>query len=245
MSRLKITWNVDFDASHACFSEIKEKIRELGKKDVGTLLDIGGATGWYTTRLKKDSPKTRMVVMDMNFGMQLNPDLEYVRGNMLSLPFKNGSFDAVTAMASLHHVHDRIGDVLDDINRVLSRGGTFLTAEPCARNAFVNFAKCIFVTDKHDEYEKAFDPDEFSCAVSDRFRIVEKSHYFYFSYLLPHIVARMPGILKRMGVNITKTVYRIDSAMLKNMPGIRNRSAYVLIMAVKELTAQVQPDDSK
>jgi ubiquinone/menaquinone biosynthesis C-methylase UbiE len=234
---MKVGWKVDFDASHVCFVEIKEKIMELRSLNVKNLLDIGGGTGWYTTRLKKISPKTRMIIMDVEFRGAFNPELEYVRGNMLSLPFRDGAFDAVTAMASLHHVSDELETALDDLSRVMSEGGTLLTAEPCANNPPANLAKRIILTTIHDEREAPLDPESFEKQVEDKFKVIEVGYYFYLSYLIPHIVGRLPSSLKSAGRQITKSLYRLDKELLSSLPGLRKQAAYIYLKATKKSRA--------
>lgn len=52
-----------------------------------------------------------------------------VNGNALLLPFDDGTFDVVICSEVLEHIPDWLG-VLDEINRVLKPGGTFVASVP-------------------------------------------------------------------------------------------------------------------
>jgi len=58
------------------------------------------------------------------------PDVALAQGDMVGLPFRNGSFDAVTAYHSLIHVpREQHQEAVDEFARVLADGGRLLCSE--------------------------------------------------------------------------------------------------------------------
>jgi len=97
------------------------------------VLDAGCGGG--TPVLAALAGETRAVGLDFS-GEQLRlaagnaPAAALVRGDMTSLPFREGSFDAVTALHSLIHVPlDQHRTVLEEFARVLVPGGLLLLTE--------------------------------------------------------------------------------------------------------------------
>lgn len=97
------------------------------------VLDAGCGGG--TPVLAALAGETRAVGLDFS-GEQLRlaagnaPTVALVRGDMTSLPFREGSFDAVTALHSLIHVPlDQHRTVLEEFARVLALGGLLLLTE--------------------------------------------------------------------------------------------------------------------
>jgi ubiquinone/menaquinone biosynthesis C-methylase UbiE len=52
------------------------------------------------------------------------PNVDFKIGSMNKLPFKNSSFDIVTASLSIHYVNN-INTVFKEIYRILKKGGLF------------------------------------------------------------------------------------------------------------------------
>lgn len=97
------------------------------------VLDAGCGQG--TPVLAALADTERAVGLDFS-GEQLRlaaenaPAAALVRGDMTSLPFREGSFDAVTALYSLIHVPlDQHRTVLEEFARVLAPGGRLLLTE--------------------------------------------------------------------------------------------------------------------
>jgi ubiquinone/menaquinone biosynthesis C-methylase UbiE len=97
----------------------------------GMLLDLGcgaGSAGSYLT-----GNGARVVGVDLSLGMLKSIDsarrFPSCQGDMRRLPFNDGSFTAVVAFYSIHHVpRAELGAVLDEAARVLQPEGTLLIA---------------------------------------------------------------------------------------------------------------------
>jgi SAM-dependent methyltransferase len=98
----------------------------------GRALDLGCGPGAVSSYL---SERGAVVAgADLSAGMlgaarARDPGLRLVQADMRRLPFAAGSFDLVVAYYSLQHVpRAELGDVLDEIGRVLAGGGVLLLA---------------------------------------------------------------------------------------------------------------------
>ena len=231
---MEVEWKVDRDAKHLIFEKINLKVKSLKGRGVKSVLDLGGGSGWYTWQLKKIAPEVEIINMDIQIFGEPNKELSQVIADMTALPFRNSSFDAVVAHASLHHVPEKLTNVLKDINRILKPTGTLLIAEPTEGNPISGLAKKVISTDHHDEGEKPFHHSTLEKAVKAIFKVQDIEYHFYLSYLAPHLVGRTPKSLKKTGLSVTKCLYSLDEKMLKELPGLRKNSAYISIIAVKE-----------
>ena len=101
------------------------------------ILDLGAGTGWSTAQLAKrfgycvaiDLCKPIKLGLSKVFLSQ-ETFFERCLANIECLPFKDGCFDAVTSMASLHHVTN-LDAALGESWRVLKEGGRLvLIGEP-------------------------------------------------------------------------------------------------------------------
>ena len=96
------------------------------------VLDVGcGDGGWWSGNRARIAAGWHLTLLDMSAGMidaakaklaGLNQDLTFAVANVESLPFENGSFDAVIANHMLYHVGD-LDRGLREIRRVLRPGG--------------------------------------------------------------------------------------------------------------------------
>jgi len=99
----------------------------------GRLLDIGTGTGRLLERLGRGRPGLALFGLDRSAGMlgaarRARARLHFVRGAAETLPFADGSFDAVTTTLSFHHWSDQPA-ALREVHRVLRPGGTFALAD--------------------------------------------------------------------------------------------------------------------
>lgn len=99
----------------------------------GSLLDIGTGTGWLLLKLHKESPKMRLVGIDVSSSMVTQAkrnmvgaglaDLIDIRlGNASDIPFPNECFDIVVSTGSIHHWKEP-EDGLNEVYRVLKERG--------------------------------------------------------------------------------------------------------------------------
>jgi len=110
------------------------------------ILDVGCGTGSVSIRVAKALPQAKVTGIDIFKGMSgtspeqptFNANAEGVRdrvefrpGNLLEMPFADGSFDIVTAGSVLHEIDGEENKLkaLGEIARVLKPGGMFIMIE--------------------------------------------------------------------------------------------------------------------
>lgn len=89
------------------------------------ILDLAAGTG--TSSRPFADAGALVIPCDLSLGMlrvgkQRQPDLPFVAGDALALPFADGAFDAVTISYGLRNV-ERTGDALAEMRRVTKPGG--------------------------------------------------------------------------------------------------------------------------
>ena len=96
-----------------------------------TVLDLAAGTG--TSSEPMADAGVRVVACDLSVGMlevgkRRRPDLAFVAGDALHLPFADESFDAVTMSFGLRNVTD-VESALDELYRVTKPGGRLVVCE--------------------------------------------------------------------------------------------------------------------
>ena len=234
---MKVEWNVDPVANKILWERLSLLPKELmADGDPKFVLDIGGGTGDFASPLK--SERTTVITLDTDLEVLKNrvEGVQAVLGDATNLPFKNGSIDAVTARAILHHFPSMLLVCLGEVGRVLSSQGLFLAQEPLAGNCFANIARRYFSTERHEEGEMPLEGAILEKAVGSKFEIKWMKHHFLLSYLYPHIVHRLPGFLKGVARWETRIVNDLDRKVLESMAEIRKYAAYMTILGQKTVS---------
>lgn len=110
-----------------CLDNFAERVRPLG-----IACDLGCGPGQIGRYLQERG--ARAVGLDLSFGnlqqaRRLNPQLEFIQGDMLALPFAGGSLGGIAAFYSIIHLdRDEIPRALREMRRVLRPGGWLLLA---------------------------------------------------------------------------------------------------------------------
>jgi demethylmenaquinone methyltransferase/2-methoxy-6-polyprenyl-1,4-benzoquinol methylase len=109
----------------------KATLDALGVGRGDAVLDLAGGTGTSAAPLADRG--VRVVACDLSLGMlqvgrQRRPDLAFVAGDALALPFADGAFDAVTISFGLRNVPD-VDAALREMLRVTRPGGRVVVCE--------------------------------------------------------------------------------------------------------------------
>lgn len=116
----------------------REVARTLRLRKGARILDLAAGTGASTAPFA--SSGARPVACDFSLGMltvgkKEHPTLDFVAGDALRLPFRDGAFDAVTISFGLRNVAD-VSLALQELARVTRAGGRLVileTSQPPAR----------------------------------------------------------------------------------------------------------------
>ncbi|QDZ42546.1 class I SAM-dependent methyltransferase [Corynebacterium sp. sy039] len=105
-------------------------IKDWGCNVEGAILDAGAGPGHWSGLLEKcgcDVYGMDMVPEFVTTAAQHFPDVEFVYGNILNVPFRDSLFDGVLAWYSLIHMEsDTCAYALKELARILKPGGTIL-----------------------------------------------------------------------------------------------------------------------
>jgi demethylmenaquinone methyltransferase/2-methoxy-6-polyprenyl-1,4-benzoquinol methylase len=103
----------------------------LSSRPGDRVLDIAAGTGTSSDAIAARG--ARVVACDFSLGMlqvgrERLPQLPFVAGDAMSLPFADDSFDAVTISFGLRNIHDPL-EGLREMRRVTARGGRIVVCE--------------------------------------------------------------------------------------------------------------------
>lgn len=77
--------------------------KTLLSSTAGTILDVGGGHGQLANPLSKDGFNITVVGSSEICKKRLLPEVNFVQGNLISLPFSNSSFDTVMSFRFISH----------------------------------------------------------------------------------------------------------------------------------------------
>ncbi len=229
MDKRVLEWNWDREASSYLLQglfQFVEKAAELSDGD--TVLDLGGQSGSLCRRTGYRHP----ICIDIEPKRRFT-DVHYVKGDIRKLPFDRDEFDLVLAKAVLHHVPHDLDTVMGEVRRVTRKGGYVVIQEPLSGNILSSLAGKFFTTDIHDEDEKPLEPEMLLGAVKRYFDVVGVKPFYLTTYLLPHVISRLPGPLKPSFRGVTRLMHGFDEHLLKGYPCLFSRSSYIAIMATR------------
>jgi SAM-dependent methyltransferase len=226
---MKVEWKVDNGVQRKAWARFGVISQEVSDRVPGAnvILEIGGGTGWFGRLLADGHPDALVVSVDIVPRIH-KEDVVHIKGSALDIPVKDSRVDLVGANAILHHVPDSLDKCISEVTRLLKSGGLFLTREPLADNPPSKLARRLLKTEAHEEGERPL-PYDFLVGAIDKHLNIEKVEFFFLtSYLLPHLVTRMPRF-KRLALFLVE----FDKKVLASMPKMRKYAAYVSIVARK------------
>ncbi len=235
---MPIRWDVDTDATLTLWRELSAMPLRLVDGPARWVVDLGGGNGNFVRPL--NAKGARLVSIDVDLDALHGAPHRGVRpvaGSALSLPLRDHALDALAARAVLHHVPDELDAALEEVERVVKPGGLLLFQEPASGNAIARIARRRFPTERHDPHERPLPYDAYVEAVGLHFEILEAKPFFLVSYLVPHIVARSPPNRRGAGRALARILFGCDTLLLRALPRLRRRAAYVSIFARRRTDA--------
>ena len=200
-------------------------------KSANLIVDLGGGSGWFGVHLATKHPNAKIISVDIvpRLGM---PEVTHIKGSVLDIPINNNQVDFIGANAILHHVPNQLDKCMAEVSRLLKPEGLFLTQEPLADNPIARWTRKFVTTTSHEKGECPLEYQTMINSIKKQGLEVVKSEFFFLtSYLMPHLVPRLPmkGLFRRIGLFMTK----LDRKILANFPKSKNYAAYVSIVARK------------
>ncbi|MEE8182960.1 MAG: class I SAM-dependent methyltransferase [Thermoplasmata archaeon] len=230
---MRLDWKIDQDARTICWKDLMDAPREMVEgRPFTVILDLGTSNGAFGNLISMDR-ETRIIGVDISRGGAPSEHVEFVRADILHLPFKDESFDLVSARAILHHVPDDVERAVEEAGRVLRSGQILICQEPTSDNLVSELARRIFRTVLHDPSERAFSSARLERAMSGSLTMLEARYHLIFAYLLPHLASRFRGRLRRMLLGLSRLLVQVDERLLAKGRFWRRRAAYVTVSAVK------------
>ena len=230
---MRLDWKIDRDARSICWKDLMDAPREMVEgRPFTVILDLGTSNGAFGNLISMDR-ETRIIGVDISRSVAPAEHVEFVRADILHLPFKDESFDLVSARAILHHVPDDVERAVEEAGRVLRSGQILICQEPTSDNLVSELARRIFRTVLHDPSERAFSSARLERAVSSSLTMLEARYHLIFAYLLPHLASRFRGRLRRMLLGLSRLLVQVDERLLAKGGFWRRRAAYVTVSAVK------------
>lgn len=108
---------------------VLQEIARYAGPCAGRILDIGCGTGGMLTHLQTFGDAVGLDPSEEAQAACVRRSVPFVRGGGSTLPFRDGSFDIVTALDVIEHVRDDAG-ILAEMRRVLRPGGLLLLTVP-------------------------------------------------------------------------------------------------------------------
>ncbi len=229
MDKKTIEWKWDRDSSQYLLNGLHDAVNKaVDISGASNVLDLGGQSGSLSHRTGIDRP----ICIDLEPRIRFE-NVIYIKGDIRELPFDDGVFELVLAKAVLHHVPDELGDTMKEIHRITKKEGYLVIEEPLSNNPFSSIAGKFFTTTIHDEEERPLDPEHLMITVDKYFRLLEVRPFFLTTYVMPHIISRIPNALKPSLRNTTKLMHSFDESILSKFSYFRSKSSYLAITAKK------------
>jgi ubiquinone/menaquinone biosynthesis C-methylase UbiE len=113
--------------------------RAAAMQSEGQAADLGCGPGYLALELAHQAPGLRVVGIDLSDEMLAEAEaqalwrgaddrISFMKGDVRRIPLPDGSLDLIVSTLSLHHWGNPV-EVLDEIDRVLRPGGSFLIAD--------------------------------------------------------------------------------------------------------------------
>ncbi len=124
------------------------------------------------------------------------PQAQAAVGSILDTGLEDDSYDCVTVVGGLHHVHPHVNAAIDEVYRILRPGGYFCFMEPHSGSVPDIVRRVWYRVDRHmfEDNEQAIDVAALQTQNADRFEFVITRYGGSIGYLLVlnSLVFRIP-----------------------------------------------------
>ncbi len=192
--------------------EIEIILKVINDAKPKLILDFGCGGGWLSCILA--SHGYRVVGVDASSSLISNAissvkSGQFVIGDCMALPFKNGCFDFVIGIAILHHLD--IAKSLAECHRVACDGATLMFIEPNSKNPFATLGRKMVKLDICTEGEKPISPHVLKEALSCNNHPVKLNYLFPFSFGLAFLLGKIRWRGKRIVILLKPFIIIIET----------------------------------
>lgn len=176
----------------------------------GRVVDLMGGTGLLSQALVRQGYRN-VVLLDLSVAMlgfaakSLGSSLRLCAADAMQLPMADESFDVAICRGGLHHLPD-MAQMIREVRRVLKKGGTFLTYDPCDDLQAVRWLRRSMYrlfSFFDDEHERGLSSPELAAAFTAGGMTVKEMRKFGFlgytvSGIEAHLFPRAFSLLPRL-----------------------------------------------
>lgn len=189
------------------------------------VIDLMGGTGLLSQALVGGGYRN-VVLLDLSVdmlafaGKSLGPALRLCSADAMRLPMADETFDVAICRGGLHHLPD-MSEMIREVRRILKKGGTFLTYDPCDDLPPVRWLRRamyrVFRFFDH-EHERGLSSPELAAAfVAGGMTVKEMRKFGFLGYavsgieahLFPRVFATLPRI-RTMGDALCRLDRRLE-----------------------------------
>jgi len=206
---------------------IKHELQAVKPKKI---LDFGCGGGWLSKVLA--SYGYEVVGIDISHSLikrakKVAPTVIFVVGDGMNLPFREGAFDAVVSIATLHHLDVKKG--LKEVRRVLKNRCMLMLMEPNKLNPLSALGRKLFPMETHTIGEEPFIPTQLRSHLElQGFKIKLIRYLFFFSFPL----ARMLKLLNSSSITLF-LVHIVDAVerTFEHLPVLNSLNSTIVVLA--------------
>ncbi len=240
-SKIAVQYAAHYDDVHSSeFRRIFLYPKLFGDLDIANkkVLDAMCGSGQITSFLLGRNCEVHALDMEKKFTDSLKKrfDLASITTcSILKTPYSDESFDIITIIGGLHHLHPKLEEGLQEVTRILKPGGYLLAVEPPSGTIVDLLRKFWYRFDKHfAENEASVDLSFLRSKLASSFLRTEfqfgggPAYYLIFNSLVTRIPLWLKGWLAR-------PLFFLDKYLEPILP--KAFAGYVVIKAQKKMSS--------
>jgi ubiquinone/menaquinone biosynthesis C-methylase UbiE len=150
-----------------------------------------------------------------------------INGSILDMSFPDESFDCVIGAGGIHHVHPNVEEAIEEIHRVLKKGGHFCFYEPHSGSLPDLIRKIWYRWDPYfEDNEEALHIENLKQRFSKQFHFARDKYAGNIAYLLI-----INSLIFRIPFNVKKLIYRPLFALERLMSRFQGKASSCIIIS--------------
>ncbi len=180
--------------------------RMFGGLDLKKLKVLDAMCGMGTTSeylLRHGADVTALDISDelLKICNKVVPGAKTVKASVLNMPFPDESFDVISIVGGLHHLHPKVEDGVSELFRVLKSGGILVCLEPPKESIFDRLRQFWYRFDRYfEDNEESIDLKSLVASQKGKFTL---EYQFYgngpaYFLICNSLIMRIPLSLKKI-----------------------------------------------